>query len=168
MDYFSFDDDINSISHSPLLFPINFNEEDNASYHSINENNLQSLDINPNYNADYNYNYEDETNFKTALLLKNFLKDNNSDFYYLDDIKDFLKALIENKLLNDSNKKIINDSNKKMIEKIIIMKEEEESMNLGKSIIINDNKKNYYEKKEEEEKKEKEEKEKEEKEEKEE
>ena len=150
MDPFYFDDDIISINHSPLLFSISFGEEDNASYHSINGNNLQSLDINPNYIADYdyNYNYEDETNFKTVILLKNFLKGNNSDFCSLNNIKDFLKAKTKNKLLNDSDIKII--------EKIISMEEEEKFMNLGKKIMINDDKKKYYENLEEMEKKQKE------------
>jgi hypothetical protein len=147
MDPFSFEDGINYMLQSPLLFSNNFDGDDNASYHSINENIFQSPNINPNYNTDYNYNYEDETNFKTAPLLKNFLKDNKSDFFSLDIIKDFLNALIENKPLNDSNKKLINDS-KEIIEKIISIKEEEKSMLLGKNININDDKKKDDEKEE--------------------
>jgi hypothetical protein len=65
----------------------------------------------------------------------------------LDIIKDFLNAIIENKPLNDSNKKLINDS-KEIIEKIISIKEEEKSMLLGKNININDDKKKDDEKEE--------------------
>lgn len=150
MEIYDFDKNIFSKDHSPLFFPnllseneINISisdKDDNASYHSHNENNFQFSKINSFNNVDDNY--KAKTYCDTAPLLKGISKkSNNFDFNSLDEIKYTLKS------------KCLTDDTKKLIGKIINLESEEGNMKSGKTINIDNDKKNYYEKLEEKEEK---------------
>ena len=101
MDLYNYNDSIDSLYQSPLLFCdllnvsvlncYDFDREDNASYHNDNENNFYNPIINPENNIDCNYN--DKTNSKTAPNpKKNFSqKDDIYAFHSLEEIKQNLK-----------------------------------------------------------------------------
>ena len=144
MDLYNYNDSIDSIYQSPFLFGdllngsvlncYDFDREDNASYHSDNENNFENHIIYPENNIDYNCN--DKTDSKTAPNpKKNFSqKDDIYAFHSLEEIKQNLK---QNKCINDTNKGII--------EEIISIEKEENNMKSGKKIIINVETKKEYE-----------------------
>ena len=144
MDPYNYNVYIDSINQSPLLFldiltesvmiSYSFDGEDNASYHSNNENNSKSPIINPENNIDYKSN--DKTNFNTTPNPKKSSSQNDDIFAFhsLDEIKKNLK-------LN----KCVNDTNKEIVEQIISIENEEKNMKLGENIIINNTTKNKYE-----------------------
>jgi hypothetical protein len=144
MDLYNYNDYIDSIYQSPLLFhdllienvmnSYDFDREDNESYHSENENNFKNPIINSENSTEYNC--FEKTNSNTVPNPKKNSSQNDDIFAFqsLDEIKQHLKR-----------KKCANDKNREIIEKIISIENEENNMKSGKKIIINDKTKKKYE-----------------------